>query len=422
LFLIIGIQNSQEILLKLLLSIIELRVKWMEIPNPYKFKNYKLLIIFPSVLILLSLYFIPKIPTGLDLRGGTLLTVHTNSSFNEDALSDSLKKELGVREVSINQLQNPLGSKVEIEIEQNERIAAGERDMRNFYSKVEEVDGLEYDISRFKADLERGNLTQFEKDDTQKRLNDAQTRLPKAKEEMNVLADSVINDYEFFVGKIDRSNATDTTTLESLLANTSTTAKQKYKEKILEVINSHMKIDEFSLKDVSPSLSEFFIANTQWAVGMSFVLTAIVVILIFRSFIPSVAVLAGAIADIIIALGGMGLFQVPLTLPSIAALLMLIGFSLDTDILLTTRVMRRSEGTPRDRAYEAMKTGVMMAFVSIIGFSALFILSLLTQISTYYQISAVAIFGLVGDIFATWCTNAVIVLWDVERKAKGAHK
>jgi preprotein translocase subunit SecF len=101
---------------------------------------------------------------------------------------------------------------------------------------------------------------------------------------------------------------------------------------------------------------------------------------------------------------------------------MLIGFSLDTDILLTTRVMTRTEGTPRERAYEAMKTGVMMAFVSIIGFSALFVLSLFTQISTYYQISAVAIFGLVGDIFATWCTNAVIVLWDVERKTKGAHR
>ena len=394
----------------------------MEIPNPYKSNNYKFLIIMPAILIALSIYFLPRIPTGLDLRGGTLLTIQTNSSFNADALTKSLQSELGVQDVSISTLRGPLGSSVEIEIEQNEKIAAGETDMRNFYSKVEEVNGLEYDISRFTSDLERANLTQMEREDEQTRLADAQLRLPQAKNEMNSLADKVISDYAFFVGNVDRSNATDTQSLESLLANVSTTAKQSYQTRILAVVNSNMKVEEFSLKDVSPSLSEFFLSKTQEVLVYSFILTAIVVIIIFRSLIPSVAVLLGALADILIALGGMGLFQIPLTLPSIAALLMLIGFSLDTDILLTTRVMTRTEGTPRERAYEAMKTGVMMAFVSIIGFSALFVLSLFTQISTYYQISAVAIFGLVGDIFATWCTNAVIVLWDVERKTKGAHR
>jgi preprotein translocase subunit SecF len=84
--------------------------------------------------------------------------------------------------------------------------------------------------------------------------------------------------------------------------------------------------------------------------------------------------------------------------------------------------MNRTEGTPRERAYGAMKTGVMMASVSILGFLTLFVLSLLTQISTYYEISSVIIFGLIADIFATWCTDAVIVLWYIERKAKGVHK
>jgi len=396
----------------------------MQIPNPYKSKNYKLLIILPMMLILLSLYFIfvQKIPTGLDLRGGTLLTIQTNSSFDESALASSLRSELGVHDVSINTVKSPLASNVEIEIEQNERIAAGERDMRDFYSSVEEVNTLEYDISRYTSDLGIANLTQTQKDDAQRKLAEAQTRLPQALKELNSSADAVISDYEPLIGKIDRSNATDTKILESLLANASAAAKQNYKERILSVINSYMKVNSFSLKDVSPALSEFFLQKTQEVIVYSFILTAVVVVLIFRSLIPSFAVLSGAIADILIALGGMGLFQIPLTLQSIAALLMLIGFSLDTDILLTTRVMKRTEGNPHDRAYEAMKTGVMMAFVSIIGFSVLFILSIFTQISTYYQISAVAICGLVGDIFATWCTNAVILLWDIERKGKGVHK
>jgi len=392
----------------------------MEIPNPYKSKNYKLIIIVPTLLILLSLYFIPKIPTGLDLRGGTLITVQTNSSFDENALQASLTEKLGVHEVSISKLQGPFANKVEIEIEQNDRIAKGERDMRDFYANIEEVNALQYDISRFTADLEMGNLTQTQRDQVQSGLADAQAKLPKATADMNSAADAAISDYEFFVGNTNRSNATDTKSLEDLLGNVSTAAKQNYRDRILEVIGAHMNISEFSLEDVSPSLSEFFISKTEEVVIWSFILTAALVVVIFRSFIPSVAVMAGALSDILIAMGGMGLFQIPLTLPSIAALLMLIGFSLDTDILLTTRVTKRTEGTPQDRAYGAMKTGVMMAGVSIIGFSVLLILSIVTQISTYYQIAAVVIFGLIADIAATWGTDAVIILWYTERKS-GEH-
>lgn len=388
----------------------------MNIPNPYQSKNYKLLILIPIALVLVSLYFTPSIPRGIDLRGGTFITLKTNSSFDENALASALKSELGVRDVSIDVLRSPLESKVEIEIEQNEMIAAGERDMREFYARVEEVNSLEYDISRITLELERGNLTQLEKESLQSRLTEANARLPKAREEMNSYADAVVKDYEFFVGKVDRSNATDTKILESLLANVSATAKQKYKEKILEVITSNVQVGEFSLQDVSPSLSEFFVSKTIEVVAWSFFLTGVLVIIIFRSFVPSVAVLAGTLADILIALGGMGMFGIPLTLPSIAALLMLIGFSLETGILLTTRVVKRTEGMAVERAYEAMKTGIMMSLVSILGFVVLLVLSLVTQISTYYYISTVAIFGLIGDILATWCMSAVMILWSVERK------
>jgi preprotein translocase subunit SecF len=48
------------------------------------------------------------------------------------------------------------------------------------------------------------------------------------------------------------------------------------------------------------------------------------------------------------------------------------------------------------------------------------ILSIVTQISTYYQIAAVVIFGLIADIAATWGTDAVIILWYTERKS-GEH-
>jgi preprotein translocase subunit SecF len=358
---------------------------------------------------------IPKIPRGIDLKGGTLITLQTNQSFNENELQAKLQKGLKLNDVSIKKVTTPIGTSVEIELEQNERIADAELNLRNFYSKLGEIEQFELEISTYQAQLNSENVTN--KDVIAGKLKDAQASLSKAEVDLKGYANIVLSDSETFIGNIDRSNATTTKGLQNLVINSFSDAKQSYRNKISEIIRSSIRFESFAFQDVNPSLSEFFVQKTEEVVIWSFVLTAIVVIAIFRSFIPSVAVLAGALADITIALGGMGLFQIPLTLSSIAALLMLIGFSLDTDILLTTKVLKRTGGTPKDRAYEAMKTGIMMAFVSIIGFSILLALSFFTQISTYYYISAVAIFGLVGDIFATWCTNAVILLWDVERRA-----
>ena len=120
------------------------------------------------------------------------------------------------------------------------------------------------------------------------------------------------------------------------------------------------------------------------------------------------------LSDVIIALGAMGLFGIPLTLASFAALLMLVGFSLDTDVLLTMRVIKRKEGDPRTRAYEAMKTGMTMSMALLLSFMCLFTLASLTHINTYFEISAVAIAGLVGDLVATWLFNAIIVLHHAE--------
>jgi len=147
-------------------------------------------------------------------------------------------------------------------------------------------------------------------------------------------------------------------------------------------------------------------------------LVIIVVFLIYRTLVPSIAVLLGAGTDILIALGAMGLFGIPLTLASFAALLMLVGFALDTSILLTMRVIKRKEGTAAERAFDATKTGFTMGLAAIVAFSSLYVLSYVTHIGVYYEISAVALCGLVADMFATWGINAVIVLDYAKKKEK----
>ncbi len=95
---------------------------------------------------------------------------------------------------------------------------------------------------------------------------------------------------------------------------------------------------------------------------------------------------------------------------------MLIGYSVDTDILLTTRILKRKEGTVTQRAKEAMKTGFTMAVTSISAMVTLYlvVIFIIPSAQTLADIAAVLIMGLVADIMTTWLMNLGILRWYVE--------
>ncbi|MGZ7159956.1 MAG: hypothetical protein ACXVHR_05745 [Methanobacterium sp.] len=154
-----------------------------------------------------------------------------------------------------------------------------------------------------------------------------------------------------------------------------------------------------------------------WALAIAFIFMSITVFIIFRNFVPSMAVILAALSDIIIAAGGMSLFGIPLSLASVGGLLLLIGYSVDTDILLTTRVLKRREGTITERALGAMKTGLTMAAAAIGAMAALFIVTVffIPSAEALASIAAVLIIGLIADILATWLMNLGILRWYMER-------
>ena len=111
----------------------------------------------------------------------------------------------------------------------------------------------------------------------------------------------------------------------------------------------------------------------------------------------------------------MALFGVELSLASVAGLLMLIGYAVDTNILLTTRVLKRVGGEPKEQVVDAMRTGLMMSGSTLIP---LFALNLLTTAPQLYQLTAVLIFGIIIDIFNTWFLNAAIISRYAERQRR----
>ncbi len=171
-----------------------------------------------------------------------------------------------------------------------------------------------------------------------------------------------------------------------------------------------------SYKAVGPVLSKQAMNQIYWAIGFAFLFMSVTVFIIFRDPVPSLAVILAAASDIIIAMGGMSLFGIPLSLASVGAILMLIGYSVDTDILLTTRVLKRRKGTINERALGAMKTGVTMSITAIASMAALYLVTVfvMPEARVLSDIAAVLIIGLLADILTTWLMNLGILRWYLE--------
>ena len=150
------------------------------------------------------------------------------------------------------------------------------------------------------------------------------------------------------------------------------------------------------------------------ALVLSFIGMSIVVFLSFRTFVPSAAVVLSAFADMAMTAAAMNVIGIPLTLGTTAALLMLIGYSVDSDILLTNRVLKR-QGKLNDKLQGAFRTGIIMTSTTFAAATAMFLVSWFGQVLIIREISAVLLLGLVADVLNTWLTNAGILKWYVQK-------
>ncbi len=173
--------------------------------------------------------------------------------------------------------------------------------------------------------------------------------------------------------------------------------------------------DDYSTEGVGASIGKSFFKQTMIALLFSFILMAIIVAITFKTFIPSVAVIAAAVADIVITIAIVNIIGINISTAGLAAFLMLIGYSVDTDILLTTRVLKRKEGTVLKRIFSAFKTGILMNFTTFI---AIVIALSITSSDVIKQIMIILLIGILVDQVSTWIQNVGILRWYLENKEK----
>ncbi|MGB9732416.1 MAG: hypothetical protein ACP5P2_00285 [Candidatus Micrarchaeia archaeon] len=381
----------------------------MDIPNIYTYKNLKLLISIPVVLMFIGIYFSNFIPYDTSLAGGFSLSLLTNQSVNTAALANNLSSALHV--VNPEVMQSPGG--ISITIPMNKSLAEAESYLLAFYSYKSNYTAFNFNVTSISFALQRepNNSTLLSQlAFSSKMLNESLAGMVRSLNgELTALAP--------LIGSMSY-NSSNVENMSSVAQLAYTKAGSAYEEKVISVIKPLVKFSSYSYTFVTPTLSRFFLSQVRLIIIVAFILVSIAVFFIFRSFVPSLAIIFGAGNDMIIALGAMGLFKIPLGIASLGGLLMLIGYSIDTEILTSIRILKRHEGTPEERAYHAMKTGLTMTTTAIATFATLFVISLIAYVPTFYEISGVVLFGLIGDIFTTWFGNASIVLLYKKKKER----
>jgi len=170
-----------------------------------------------------------------------------------------------------------------------------------------------------------------------------------------------------------------------------------------------------SIEFTGSTLGAEFYKQLRFAVILAFILMSGVVFVLFKNLIPSLAVILAAFANMAMTVAVVNLLGISVSGAGILAFLMLIDYSIDSNILLTTRVLKKREGTLNQRIYGAFKTGITMLVAAILGaIISLFLVSGFSEVLK--QIFTIVLIGLCLDIFNTWVANVSMIKWYADRK------
>lgn len=333
------------------------------------------------VVILLFLVFVsPGLTPGLDIVGGTQILVQTGKTVDAASLETALKESFTLNELKI----TATGSGVRIQFKEDPILTTAKKEI----AEAEILLETDPDAAKQKAIQ---LLILFS------------SKVP------------LVPDLDSLEPKLAVDAA------QAVVSNYEKDFDQKLETKILQSLNLTSDQASFSKRQVGSALGQAFWQNALSVIFIGMICIAIVIFAFFRELIPSLAIMAAAIIDVLSGLAGMSIFGIPLSLSSIPALLMVIGYSVDTDILLTTRVLKKKEGTNAERSWDSLKTGLTMTLTTICVLLAMIAISYFSQIQIIFEISAVLFFGLTGDLLATWLMNAPVLLWYADKKAEAAR-
>jgi len=326
-------------------------------------KKYKALLIIPFIILFLAIGQIVVqtattgefVSRGVSLKGGTTITIPTSQAFDIEMLKQQLTTALPDYDLEVRILRTAgvqTAIVVEADIEEND-------DTNELVQKLEEFTGTE--SATYSIDVIGSSL------------GDSFFR-----EIIKIMAIAFL-----FMGMV-------------VFLYFGTEATPKWIAAPLTILTG-----------IVLFLADNFIVYT-----IGFLLSCAIIYIYFKYSIPSIAVILAAFSDMIITIAVVNLLGIKLSTAGIAAFLMLIGYSIDTDILLSTRVLKRKGGSIFDRVVQSLKTGLTMNFSTL---AAVLIVLIFSKSEILTQIMTILFIGLIIDLMNTWIQNVGILRMFLEK-------
>ena len=188
-----------------------------------------------------------------------------------------------------------------------------------------------------------------------------------------------------------------------LVLETSSMDEESLKSQLENNINIKITDENSSIEVVGSSLGESFYKQMVKALIYAFIFMSLAILITFRKMIPSFAVVVVALGDLIVTVAIINILNMRVSSAGIAALLLLIGYSIDTDVLLTTRILKKREGNISNAVTSSIKTGLTMTITTIAALSVAYFVSTSLILK---QMFSIILIGLVVDIILTYLLNA----------------
>ncbi|MFT4308317.1 MAG: hypothetical protein ACMXYM_03025 [Candidatus Woesearchaeota archaeon] len=172
---------------------------------------------------------------------------------------------------------------------------------------------------------------------------------------------------------------------------------------------------DIGINFIGETLGASFFAETIIALLFAFMLMGLVILVIFRKWIVVSYVIFAAAADIVMTVFAVNLLGMQVSTGGLAAFLMILGYSIDTDILLTTKLLKKQKEPIESRFAEAFTTGMTMTGTSFVAVS---IGAIVTNTPLIREIMVIIAIGLFFDAIITWFVNGHLVMRKLDAGVK----
>lgn len=195
--------------------------------------------------------------------------------------------------------------------------------------------------------------------------------------------------------------------LEALSRQIQTSLQERFKGQTLEIRRAEV---------VGPKVGKDLKTKAIWAIGLAFIAILIYVAFRFHQFSYGIGGIAALIHDIIITFGAISLFDLEFSLPLLAVILTIIGFSINDTIVIFDRVRENIKKMRKEKIEKVFNISINETLGRTILTSGTVLMVVLILFffggSVIHDFTTAMIVGLISGTYSTvYVASPIVLLW-----------